>query len=141
MRRRYEREDEQGREPRQAMALWSFQCAEAMASWWTVTVPVRSCWCGQRLCNDPVGDRRVAGSAMDHADDAMSTCHATPVPVPLVHKAASPQAHPQGTLPPTPTPAPRPRCASHQDHLPLAAAVRPRASPRRNQPERSEAGP
>jgi hypothetical protein len=62
----------------------------------------------------------VVGSAMDHADDAMSTCHATPVPVPLVHKAASPTgAHSPGHIAPTLSASPRPRCASHQDHLPL----------------------
>ncbi len=60
----------------------------------------------------------VVGSAMDHADDAMSTCHATPVPVPLVHKAASPTgAHSPGHI--APTLYASPRCASHQDHLPL----------------------
>jgi len=57
---------------------------------------------------------------MGHADDAMSTCHATPVPVPLVNKAASPTgAHSPGHMAPTLYASPRPRCASHQDHLPL----------------------
>src|SRR5712691_4089810 len=57
---------------------------------------------------------------MGHADDAMSTCHATPVPVPLVNKASSPTgAHAPGHIAPTLYASPRPRCASHQDHLPL----------------------
>jgi hypothetical protein len=50
----------------------------------------------------------------------MSTCHATPVPVPLVNKASSPTgAHSPGHIAPTLYASPRPRCASHQDHLPL----------------------
>jgi len=49
-----------------------------------------------------------------------AACHATPVPVPLVNKAASPTgAHSPGHIAPTLYASPRPRCASHQDHLPL----------------------
>jgi hypothetical protein len=76
----------------------------------------------------------VVGSAMGHADDSMSTCHATPVPVPLVHKAVSPTgAHSRGHIAPTLS-ASGQRHAHHQDHLPLrqrsAHAPVPRAASR-----------
>jgi hypothetical protein len=138
VRRRYDRQDEQGREPRRAIVLRAFQCAEAIA----LVVdghrpgPLVLVWSAavQRSC------RRLAcvvGSAMGHADDAMSTCHATPVPVPLVNKAVSPTgAHFPGHSAPTLYASPRPRCASHQDHLPplLVWTTRPRRGAQRPTP-------
>jgi hypothetical protein len=101
---------------------WPYGLSSAPRPWlssWTVTDRVRWCWCGQRLCNDPGDDWRAWLAAQWTI--LMTPCAPvmlTPVPVPLVHKAASPTgAHSPGHI--APTLYASPRHASHQDHLPL----------------------